>query len=68
MINLVNEEEQEDTAKLNVGRSVSTFRAMGIKVFPPGATRSTSNHDTTAALLESVQLDVKEIHKKAKGL
>ena len=68
MIYLVNDEGQEDTAKLNLGRPVSTFRATGIKVLPPGETRSTSNYDMMAALLESVRLDVKEAHKKAKGL
>ena len=54
MIDLVNEEGQE--------------HATGIKVLPPGETRSTSNYDAMVALPESVRLDVKEAHKKAKGL
>ena len=68
MINLVSGEEQENKAKVNLGRPVSTFRAKGIKILPPGENGNTSNYDTMAALLQLVRLDVKEAHKKAKGL
>ena len=62
MIDLVSEEGKKDKAKLNLGRSVSTFRPMEIKVFPPGDTTNTTNYSTMAALLESVWLDVKAAH------
>ena len=64
MINLVSEEGKEGKTTLNLGRSVSIFRPMEIKVLPLGETRNRTNYGTMAALLESVRLDVKEALEK----